>query len=90
VCICFTEIKHKTILWNKAHYGNKTICYKEANECMLTHFCHIFFFKFQYNFKDSNGYVTFPDFSWSRKIQDFQGQNIKETLIKQNVCIFLI
>jgi len=22
-CICFTEIKHKTFLWNKAHYAKK-------------------------------------------------------------------
>ena len=34
VCICFYEIKRKTILWNKAHYANKTICHKEANKCM--------------------------------------------------------
>ena len=33
VCIRYTEIKHKTILWNKAHYANKTTCHKEANKC---------------------------------------------------------
>jgi len=46
VCICFSEIKHKTILWNKAHHANKTICHMEANECMLTRFFSRFFFKF--------------------------------------------
>ena len=34
VCVCFTEIKHKTIFWNKAHYTNEKIYHMEANKCM--------------------------------------------------------
>jgi len=41
---------------------------------------HILYFKIQYNFKDSNACVIFL-FSWSRKIHNFQGQNIKAKLI---------
>jgi len=66
------KLKHKTVLWNKVHYANKTIRLKEANGCMNTHL-----------FSKSNmiSKIIMPVLltwyflsSWSRNIHNFQGK----------------